>query len=109
MIFVVASLLKYELGIGLLFDPLEALLSRPGRWHVFNLVSPVVFLGGLILALGLNAQAILRLNVGGEEGVIVGAVRLELRLWYIGVAIASLLLLGTLVGYLFIENFVYRS
>ena len=67
MFFVVASLLKYELGIGLLFDPLEALLSRPGIWHVFNLVSPVVFLGGLILALGLNAQAILRLNVGGEK------------------------------------------
>jgi hypothetical protein len=80
MFFVVALLLKYELGIGLLFDPLEALLSRPGRWHVFNLVSPVVFLGGLILALGLNAQAILRLNVGGEERAIVGAVRLEVRL-----------------------------
>jgi hypothetical protein len=69
----------------------------------------VVFLGGLILALGLNAQAILRLNVGGEKGVIVGAVRLELRLWNIAVAIASLLLLATLVGYLLIENFVYRS
>ena len=69
----------------------------------------MVFLGGLILALGLNAQAILRRNVGGEEGVIVGAVRLELRLWNIAVAIASLLLLATLVGFLFIENFVYRS
>ena len=69
----------------------------------------MVFLGGLILALGLNAQAILRLNVGGEKGVIVGAVRLELRLWNIAVAIASLLLLATLVGYLLIENFVYRS
>jgi hypothetical protein len=108
LFFVTASLLKYALGIGFLFDPLEAVLSEPGRRHVFNLVSPVVFLGGLILALVLNACAVLRLNVGREEGVIVGTVSLEVRLWNIAVVAASLLLLVTLVGYIFAENFVYR-
>jgi hypothetical protein len=108
LFFVVASLLKYELGIGLLFDPLEALLSEPGRRYVFNLVSPVVFLGGLILALVLNAYAVLRLNVGSEDGAVVGTVRLEIRFWNIAVAVASLLLLATLLGYFFVENFVYR-
>ncbi len=108
LFFVTASLLKYELGIGVLFDPLEAILSEPGRRYVFNLVSPVVFLGGLILALVLNAYAVLRLNVGREGGAIVGTVRLEVRLWNILVVAVSLLLLVTLAGYFFAENFVYR-
>lgn len=43
--FVSASLLKYGLGIGLLFDPLEAFLSVSQRRDVFNLASPFVFLG----------------------------------------------------------------
>jgi hypothetical protein len=108
LFFVAASLLKYELGIGLLFDPLEALLSQPGRRYAFNLVSPVVFLGGLILALMLNAYAVLRLNVGREDGAIVGTVRLEVRFWNIAVAVMSLSLLATLLGYFFLENFLYR-
>src|SRR5215210_4840370 len=41
--FVSASLLKYGLGVGLLFDPLEAVLAVAGRREVFNLVSPFVF------------------------------------------------------------------
>jgi hypothetical protein len=108
LFFVSASLLKYELGIAFLFDPLEALLSEPGRRQMFNLISPVVFLGGLGLALALNAHAVLRLNVGKEDGTIVGTVRLEVRFWNILVLAASLLLLVTLVGYFFAENFVYR-
>lgn len=108
LFFVAASLLKYELGIGVLFDPLESLLSEPGRRYVFNLISPVVFVGGLGLALVLNAYAVLRLNVGRQDGAIVGTVRLEARFWNIAVAAVSLLLLVTLVGYFFAENFVYR-
>jgi hypothetical protein len=36
--FVSASLLKYGLGVGLLFDPLEAFLSISQRREIFNLV-----------------------------------------------------------------------
>jgi hypothetical protein len=83
--FVTASLLKYGLGIGLLFDPLDkALMFHPENLRIFNLVSPVVFLGGLSLALLLNACAVLRLNFGREVGAVVGTVRLgsgTLRLW----------------------------
>ena len=106
--FVAASLLKYELGIGLLFDPLEALVSEPGRRHVFVLIFPMVFLGGVCFALALNAYAVLRLHVGREDRALVGTVRVEVRLWNVAVAAVSLLLLATLVGYFFAENFVYR-
>ena len=108
LFFVAASLLKHGLGVGFLFDPLEGFLAEPGRRHVFNLVSPVVFLGGLILALVLNVWSILRLDFGREDGVLVGTVRVEPGLLNIAVAVVSLLLLGTLFGYVFLETFAYR-
>jgi len=104
--FVSASLLKYGLGIGFMFDPLEAFLSISGRRVVFNVVSPFVFLGGLCLALTLNTYAVARLNVRREDGTIVSTVRL--RLSNIAVAVVSILLLATLLGYVFLENVAYR-
>jgi hypothetical protein len=106
--FVSASLLKYELGVGFLFDPLEAALSVAGRREVFNLVSPVVFLGGLSLALSPNVYAVARFDVDREDGTIVGTVRVTPGLWNIAVAVVSVLLLVTLVGYALLENFTYR-
>src|SRR5215218_7917239 len=106
--FVSASLLKYGIGIGFLFDPLEAILSVAGRRVVFNVVSPFVFLGGLCLALALNIYAVARLNLRREEGTIVSTIRLKLRLSNIAVAVVSILLLATLLIYVFLENFTYR-
>jgi hypothetical protein len=106
--FVSASLLKYGLGIGFLFDPLETFLSVAGRRVVFNAVSPFVFLGGLCLALVLNTYAVARVNVKREAGTLVSTVRIKLGLWNIAVAAASILLLATLLGYVFLENYSYR-
>src|SRR5215213_4915106 len=103
-----ASLLTYALGVGFLFDPLKAGLSVAARREVFNLVSPVVFLGGLSLALALNVYAVARFDVDREHGTIVGTVRVTPGLWNIAVAVVSILLLVTLVGYAFLENFTYR-
>jgi hypothetical protein len=108
LFFVAASLLKYGLGVEFLFDPLDAFLSDPQRLRVFNLISPVAFLGGLGLALAVNLYAVLRLNVAREDGALVSTVRLETKLANIAVVVVSALLLGTLVGYFFLENFVYR-
>ncbi len=106
--FVSASLLKYGLGVGFLFDPLEAVLSVAGRREVFNLISPVVFLGGLCLALALNVYAATWIDVSREDGTIVSTVRLGLRLSNLAVAVVSILLLATLLGYAFLENFTYH-
>src|SRR5215210_7912925 len=105
--FVSASLLKYGLGIGFLFDPLETFLSVPGRRVVCNVISPFVFLGGLCLALALNTYAVTRVNVRREEGTLVNTVRIKLGLWNIAVAGASILLLAVLLVYMFLENFTY--
>jgi hypothetical protein len=106
--FVAASLLKYGVGVGFLFEPLEYFLSEPGRRQVFNLVSPVVFLGGLGLALALNGYSFVRVGVGREDYAIVGTIRLEVKLANVAVAAVTLLLLGVLVGYVFVENLAYR-
>lgn len=106
--FVSASLLKYGLGVGLLFDPLEAFLSISQRREIFNLVSPFVFLGGLGLAMALNAYAVLRPSVVKEDDAVVCTVRIRMRFWNTAVVAASSMLLFTLVGYVFLENFAYR-
>lgn len=106
--FLSAALLKYGLEIGILFDPLEAFLSDPERVKVFNLISPVVFLGGLVLALALNVCAVLRINVGREDGALVGNLRLDIKLFNIVIVAASSLLLVILVGYVLLENFTHR-
>jgi hypothetical protein len=106
--FVSASLLKYGLGIGFLFDPLEAFLSVDGRRVIFNLISPFVFLGGLCLGLGLNTFAVARVSVRREDQMIVSTVRFKLKLSNILVATMSILLLATLLGYAFLENFTHR-
>ncbi len=108
LFFVTASLLKYGLGVGLLFDPLENFLSEPGRRQVFNLISPIAFLGGLGLAVAANLYAVLRLSVGREDGALVSTVRLEVKFANIAVVLVSLALLVTLLGYAFLENFTYR-
>jgi hypothetical protein len=108
LFFVSASLLKYGLGIGFLFDPLEYFLSEPGRRYVFNIISPIAFLGGLGLAVAANLYAVLRLNVGREDGAVVSTVRLEVKVANIAVILVSLALLVTLVGYAFLENVTYR-
>ena len=105
--FVSASLLKYGLGVGFIFDPLDrTFLSDPERLHVFNLISPVVFLGGLVVALALNACAVLRLNISKEDGALVSTVRLRITFLNITVAASSFLLLGMLMGYVFLETAV---
>lgn len=109
LLFVFASLSKYGLGIGLFFDPLDkVLMSNPETLHVFNLVSPIVFLGGLGVALALNAYTILRLNVDREDGAVVGTVRLRMKPLNITVVAVSSLLLVTLLGYAFLENLTHH-
>ena len=107
--FVGASLLKYGPGVGLLFDPMEAVLSVAGRREIFNLVSPFVFLGRLGFALAANLYAVLRPTVTRDAGAVVCVVRPQLRLANIVVIAARSALLVTLVGYALLENFTYRS
>lgn len=74
------------------------------------LLHPLLVMGGLILALALNALPILRVRFGREDGALVGTVSLRLRGSGLNIIALSLscLLLGTIAFYLFVENFQAR-
>lgn len=104
LFFVSASLLKYSLGVGQLFDLLDSILSNPDRLRTFNLISPFVFLGGLLMALVLNLYPQVGLQVRREGNRYVATVIAEAKpINLVIIALCSLLLV-TLVGYIALEN-----
>lgn len=106
--FVSASILKYGLGIGYPFDALDIFYSNPRRLRIFNLVSPIVFLGSLCLACAFNACAILHLNIRKEKDAFISTITVKAKFWNLAVVGVSALLLATLMGYAFVENFAWR-
>lgn len=65
-------------------------------------------MGSAGLALVANMYAVLQPNVNKEDDTIAYVVRPEMKLANVAVAVVSSLLLLTLVGYVFLENFTYR-
>lgn len=104
-LFLLANILKDGLGIGFLYAPVEALISEPHRRQVFNFVSPVVFLGGLVAALLVNALAIVRLDLRCEQNKLVSTLTIEPRTPNVALLLAGGLMLATFVAYAFVENY----
>ena len=99
--FVAAAVLKYGFGSGLFFDPLAAFFADPQRLRFLNLVlTPVLFFGGALLALGLNLYALSR---GREENCV------RRRLSNFLVVLASFSLLAVMAIYGYLENFTLRE
>jgi hypothetical protein len=95
--FVAAAILKYGLGVGIFFDPLAAFFAEPQRLRFLNLVlTPVLFFGGSLLALGLNLYAVFGRR--GENG-------LKDRLSNLVVVTISVSLLVVMATYGYLENF----
>lgn len=98
--FVAAAVLKYGFGVGLFFDPLAAFFADPQRLRFLNQVlTPVLFFGGSLLALALNLYAILSRR--DENG-------LRRRLPNALVALISFSLLVVMTTYGYLENFTRR-
>ena len=98
--FVAAAVLKYGFGWGFFFDPLAVFFADPQRLHLLNLVlTPVLFFGGSLLALGLNLYAL----VSGRDG---NGFRRRVPNFLVVLASFSLLAVMTIYGYL--ENFTRR-
>jgi hypothetical protein len=67
------------------------------------LIHPVLVLGGLMSAIGLNMMPVLKARI--DEGNVVSVVRMKGRLLNLSLLGLSLLLLSTIMVYGFIENF----
>ena len=103
LLFVSASVLKYELGVAFLYDNL-GFLSNPQSLPLYNTISPALFLGGPLLAAALNIGAIMRLTTHKDGDFIVCTIKVKAELLNIAIAATSSLLLVTLIGYLIVEN-----
>lgn len=95
--------------------PLSALLAIPAvlvpAAGLFDLdpsnpiLHPVVVLGGLLLALVLNAMAVLRLHFQQDDAGFLGSVRVLARWPNLAVVVVTCALAAGLLGYGFLENF----
>jgi hypothetical protein len=57
----------------------------------------------------LKVFAVTWFDVGREDWKFVGTVRVTPKLWNAAIAVVSIVLLVTLVGYVFLENVMYRQ
>jgi hypothetical protein len=98
--FVTAAILKYGLGVGLFFDPLAAFFAEPQRLRFLNFVmTPVLFFGGSLAALGLNLYAVIRHSAENRP---------KRRLSNLVVVTISVSLLVVMASYGYLENFTRR-
>jgi len=104
-LFLLANILNDGLGIGFLYAPIDALTSEPHKQRLFNLVSPVVFLGGIAAALLLNFLAIAQLDLRWEQKRLVRAMTIEPRTLNVALILTVGLMLASFVAYAFVENF----
>jgi len=104
VLFLAANILN-ELGTDILYAPVEALLSGAGRRQIFNVLSPILFLGGPAVALALNILVIARLDLRWDQGRLVSTLTIEPRAVNLAVLATGALALGTLAVYVAVENF----
>src|ERR1700730_1618879 len=69
------------------------------------LLHPVVVLGGLLVALLLNAMAVFRLHFQQDDAGFLGSVRVLARWPNLAVVVVTGVLAAGLLGYGFLENF----
>ena len=95
--FVTAAVLNYGFGVSLLFGPLERFFADPLRLRILNqVITPLLFFGGLIVALALNLYAVRGRKSGDASPASV---------WNVAVAALSGSLLVVITVYGILENF----
>jgi len=105
--FISLALSKYLIGIDYFFDVFDSFIASPGhpeRFQIFNVVSPIVFLGGSFLALILNVVAVTGLKFKKENSNLVTSLLIKGNFWNLAVVTISFLILSILVGYAIGEN-----
>ena len=102
--FLAANLLN-DAGVPFLYAPFASLVGDGQLARLFNVISPLLFLGGPALALALNALAIGRYNLKWEGDQFVGSVAVLLRPANLAVLMFGALVLAAFIGYAFVENF----
>jgi hypothetical protein len=107
LFFVLASLLKYNFGVSQPFDLLESMLATPDRFHLFNIISPFVFVGGLFMGVIVNLYPQMQMQLRRDHGRLVATITAEAKPINLTIVILGCLLLATLLGYVAVENLAH--
>ncbi len=107
VLFIFLTLSKYLIGIDYFFDTFDKFISHPShpeRFQIFNIISPIIFLGGSFSALILNVLAVTGLRFKKENSNLVTTLMIKGNFWNLAVVVVSFLILSILIGYAIGEN-----
>ena len=102
--FATANILYYRFGIPALYLPMQSLLDVDMIGTLFNLFSPVLFMGGLGWAILVNLDALISLRLVASDKPISGTFYFRPRLANGVVLGIAGIFLGILLLYLVVEN-----
>jgi transcriptional regulator with XRE-family HTH domain len=106
--FITASILKYSFAVSFLFDPLEIFFSSYEMLRIFNLISPVIFVFGLLGALLTNLLTMFSVKLWKEKSTIQSEISFSPRALNLLVSVISFSTLMIMLTYAFGENFIIR-
>src|SRR5258706_3980915 len=107
LFFVVASLLKSNFGVIQPFGLFESLLATPDGSHMFNIISPFVFVGGSLAGVIINLYLQIEMQLRRDQGRLVATITAEAKPINLAMMILGCLLLATLIGYVAVENLTH--
>ena len=102
--FALAAMAEAYAGVGLFFAPFSLLLDSPVTRGPFNLISPLIFLGGPLLALTLNVLYLVRIDLHRNAQGLRGTISIDYRRSNLLVASVALAIGGLMIAYAIIEN-----
>lgn len=103
--FAASQVLETRFGIGAFAGMWDYFLDDPERFGAFNLISPVLFLGGLTVAVVSNLFAVTRIRLRKEPGSLIeGTITLYPRAWNLAMLMLAGTLLMGMLGYAALEN-----
>ena len=94
-------------SIGLLqnLSGIEDIGERVGLTPQSLITHPILVVGGMLLAIGLNVIPIFRIRIEPQQGTLVTTISTELKFFNLAVLGLSLFLFCSILGYAFVENF----
>jgi hypothetical protein len=107
LFFIAASLLKYNFGVSQPFTLFESMLATPEQAHLFNIISPIVFVGGLLMGVIVNLYPQIEMQLRRDQGKLVATITAEVKPINLAIVILGCLLLATLFGYVALENLAH--
>lgn len=105
LLFVIVNLLKFAAGWP---EPFDAFAAAGAKWNTLSqiLISPVLILGGPVVAAALTAATLLHFRVERRRHfVAVTAVEVDVTWRILATAFVAIGVIAVLLGYGFVENF----